>query len=271
MTEVVIKEKFDLKSFTSLMLQLHHTHTDRIGSDINFSPCLSAFHSPSRATPFLSVDFRKVKHLLEWLDVHDSRDHLSIGYRFTRLKLSGALRLLGSSFEIEQCHGGNLNSSTIVDCVLPFCSATTSSYHAVAKALSNADINISESADKNKSPTVIPEKENEGDCTLVLYRSRENYSDAQGKYLSPWKKTIIESPPLTEAKNSTTAISTFKESLYSVQWTPLPQVHSTLWTSDATYFGDDVMGEVTIFFPAVTFFGSSTIEEIRILSDDLVP
>ena len=262
--DMVVNTKCDMISFVYLVKPLHNSNLTVMGTDFYYSPSVSAFINPSRATSTLSVDFRDLHHLLQWLHIRDSQDLFMMGCRQSGTIPSGTLRLLGSTFVVKDCRLKSSESVVDIDCVVPFGSATISTYYSVLYHLQN-------SIPDTSSPK-FTENGSDNQCrkTTVYYRSRENYNEVQGRYLSQWNKMIIKSSFLSPSDTSTNStISTFTESMFSIQWSPLPPLPPKIWTSDATFVGPDVMGEVSIFFPSVTFFGSSISNEIRSLTNFL--
>ena len=106
---------------------------------------------------------------------------------------------------------------------------------------------------------------------VVFYRCRLNYDESQGKYLSPWKALNLDiSSVMPMNQDEHRGHETDTESFFSVQWSQCRPISSTLWTTDATFLGVQVLGDITSFFPSVTFFGASTIREVeRLISDYL--
>lgn len=273
-SDILVNVKCDLSTFVEAVTSLQNNEKAVIDLDFSFSPGLSSFENPSRATKSLSVEFRNLQQLLLWLDIKDPRDNLVIGHRLSNTQSSGTLRLLGSSFVLKACQFGPSQKSVDVDIVLPFTSSTMSTYQAIVKALKDTELQTSCSY----APALQSDFNNQHviDCndgcreTVVYYRKRENYDETQGRYLSPWRTSIIRSPFFSEF-NECIDDTRFTDSTFTVQWTSAPPLSNKLWTSDATFFGTSVMGEVTIFFPSVTFFGSSTVIELIALTDALLP
>ncbi len=111
---------------------------------------------------------------------------------------------------------------------------------------------------------------------VVFYRYRENYDPAQGRYISPWRSRSViweyfkTSDNSTQPRTSTSlsgpgSANADSESTFSVEWSRCSSLPNSVWTEDATFMGVEVLGEITAFFPSVTFFGPSTLTEIDAL------
>ena len=58
-------------------------------------------------------------------------------------------------------------------------------------------------------------------------------------------------------------VSSDSDTSFTVQWSRSVPLPSSTWTEDATFMGNYVMGNISVFFPAVIFFGPSTVSEIQ--------
>ena len=162
---------------------------------------------------------------------------------------------------VTDCRNEASDNTVDIDCILPLTSSTSNSLYAVRQALTMTE---------GYSATFNGSVSNDASATTIVYcRVRENYDEAQGRYLSPWRKHVIPLPCFSAPTKHINTVSSFSDSTFSVQWNPCKQLSAKQWTSDATFFGLDVMGEVTLFFPSVTFFGACTVREIGNLLDNM--
>lgn len=272
-SEVVISAPCDMDSFvaitrtagsvsTSDSSRIHSPSPSTVNNSLSvrFNPSKHAFLQPSRATSSLSVDFTRLSELLRFTQIRDNQDHSTIGVKECKGKTGHLLRLLGSSCRVT-IEGSSSNESEgkgllEVDCVLPFQSCTSNFKNHIKSFLQSIYI-----AQKGN----VYQREVPSGSDTLFYRFRENYDHAQGRFLSPWKAVMMDNTCYNSSSTVGTERSTTDDSTFSIEWyqNPLPR-HCT-WTSDASYFGQQVLGQVTSFFPCITFFGDATISEIRTL------
>ncbi|MEM8863859.1 MAG: hypothetical protein AAGD96_36585, partial [Chloroflexota bacterium] len=69
--------------------------------------------------------------------------------------------------------------------------------------------------------------------------------------------------PSSQKYSSTSTSPPDTESTFSIEWSPCKAIPSTLWTEDASFTGVHVLGQITAFFPSITFFGPSTLSELE--------
>ena len=105
----------------------------------------------------------------------------------------------------------------------------------------------------------------------ILCRNRKDFDDDQGRFLSPWRinqsssDTFCADEGRTNASTSASNSSESFDCCFTLQWTTSKPFSNGVWTSDATFTGMHVPGEVTLFFPCTTFIGNSTVAEIETL------
>lgn len=266
--ELLVTVRCDLDSFIQMTQSLQEDVNLR--AHTTFKPDLPSFHSPSRATSTLSVDFDSAFTLLNWMGVKDYNDHHTFALKETKGNINSnvprILRIVGTScvLTLTKRHGSELPVD--VDCVLPFASCTRSQVDQIRHLLSTTPI----------TPTSDPETCNSGlakRCLrfdVVLYRYRENYDGSQGRYISPWRARRVTwssfhsgselGQSTSSYYNSTSTIDA--DSTFSVEWSRRSSLPSSQWTEDATFFGAHVMGQITTFLPVITFYGPSTLAEI---------
>lgn len=272
-SEILISTQCDMESFVaitrtassvtvsrSLDVQSAPATTFTGSPSTRFNPSKNAFHNPSRATSSLSVDFKCLSELLLFTQIRDTTDHRTIGIKECKGKNTHLLRLLGSSCTVSI--NGGVNKATgnqcflDVDCILPFQSCTPNLKNHIKSYLQS--LYISEKAD-------ALEHEVPSGSDALFYRFRENYDDAQGRFLSPWKAVLFDNTCFRSSSAISTEGSTTDDSTFSIEWCQNPEVRHSTWTSDASYFGQQVLGQLTSFFPSITFFGDVTISEIHSL------
>lgn len=272
-SEVIISTQCDMDSFiviaqsTSLVssgasssIQSPSASTLSGLSSVRFNPSIGAFLQPSRATASISVDFTRLSEILRFTQIRDIQDHCTIGVKECKGKTSHLLRLLGSSCTVTIKAGSNTetkNTDSIeVDCVLPFQSCTTNFRHYIKRFLQSV---------YNKQRGDVCEHDVRSGTDTLFYRFRENYDDAQGRFLSHWKAALIDNTCFQSSSTIGTEGITSDDSTFSVEWCQNPLARHSTWTSDASYFGHQVLGQLTSFFPSITFFGDATISEIQTL------
>lgn len=225
---------------------------------VRFNPSRRAFLQPSRATSSISVDLTRLSEILWLTQIRDTQDHSTIGVKECNGKTSHLLRLLGSSCTVTikaTSTGESNNAESIdVDCVLPLQSCTANFKHRIKVFLQSVYV-------KEKG-NVYGTEDHTGTDPL-FYRFRENYDDAQGRFLSPWKAAIIDNSCFQSSSTIGTEELNSDDSTFSVEWCQNTLTRHNTWTSDASYFGQQVLGHLTAFFPCITFFGDATISEIQ--------
>lgn len=264
-SEVIVNSKSDLTSFLHLMEPLLRSAQQDSGRKLRFNPSLQSFRSQSRATQLLSVDFSTLRDLLQWISIHDPRDIQTISVKCTTRKNDSLLRILGTSALISIPSVGNSSSSRIdVDCLLPFSSCTVKHVQHLESALMK-ELTANEDS-KVTTKVEVSNTDNFAQKQNVLYRCRVNYDESQGRYLSPWKVLQISIPLIfgVDVKpEDSSATTTQQESSFTIQWSQCRTIPTSMWTTDARFTGLHVLGDISTFSPTLTFFGSSTIKEIK--------
>ncbi len=268
-SDVLVVVKSDMHTFIDIA-QRQCLDDSRLSTSVRLKPDLCAFHSPSRATNSLSIDFISLSSMLRFMSIMDIADHRTFASRGSVGKQGGMLRLLGSSCLLTLRKSETRSTPVDVDCFLPFTSCSDSQVRQLQEILeSDSSDNHSNTTQKPTFP-VLPDN-------LVLYRHRKNYDASQGRFISPWlarrvswthfsPESDTEKPASTPSSSTTTSNSTGdSDATFCAEWTRFTQFPKSAWTSDATYTGYYVMGQLTAFFPAVTFFGPSTVAEIETL------
>lgn len=268
-SDICVSTSCDLHTFLELVSTLRFPSLDSTTSHVRLSPSPQAFEVPSRATSSLSIDFGHINQFLGWLLINDNFDRQAIKVKSARRMKNSMLRILGTSCVVNvQKHNGD---HVEVDCILPFMSCTASQIAQLSHVLNDENKGTSTASILPNSTEIAAHR-----VDTVLFRYRENYDDAQGRFLSPWRsKTIIwnvfpHSTSTVSSKKSDPALQyvkqgSFKEegdSCFSIEWRIIKSLPSSMWTSDAKFSGLYVLGEIYSFFPTVTFFGSSTSTEI---------
>lgn len=264
--EIIVTTKCDLNSFHSLVQSLVHESRENSNHTFRFSPSLNSFSSQSRATRLLSVDFATLLELLRWISIHDESDVRRISLKSTSRKNDSLLRIVGSTAFLSLPNRGSQSSSLGIDCVFLFSSCTLRLVNHLESVLAEHLANPDNKSDlQTHSTTQYDYSRSSSGTQLVFYRCRENYDDSQGKYLSPWKSIeILGSNNLFGVKAEQSAVvASHDDSSISVQWSQSRQISRAMWTDDARFTGMQVLGEINTFFPTVTFFGTSTIKEIK--------
>lgn len=169
------------------------------------------------------------------------------------------LRLLGSACVVSLPLRGGHEPVLDIDCILPGISYTS----IVSDQLKSALRSVIEGT----STSMFSDGTDAQACD-IFYRIRRNYDQSQGRYLSPWRRKTVRLRPFRPSSTSGStdsdcSIGVDGDNTFSVQWTQLTPLSAAAWTSDARYFGEHVLGELSIFFPSITFFGHSTILEIE--------
>lgn len=257
-SELVVKTKCDLHTFISIATSMNIPGISSSSQCTRLNPSSNAFQAPSRATKSLSVDFQGMSHLLNVLHIMDSSDHQNAGLKTTNKTGQGMLRLLGSKCVLTFNRILGSESPVEVDCIIPFHSCTfiqlSQLQSAVRKHLEN------EQKTTNQHDCM---EETDYSTNVIFYRTRVNYDESQGRYLSPWKATYL-SLPFFKLSSTTEYEGYHKEdSTFSFVWTRSIPISPFQWSVDATFMGLQVVGELSIFLPSLTFFGSSTISEIK--------
>ena len=165
------------------------------------------------------------------------------------------LRLLGSSC-IVTLNQGSQPESIVVDCIFPFYSFTYAQVEILQSVLRSQ-------LDSSSTHSHAVFHGSDSETRPILYRVRQNYDEAQGRYLSPWKLLHLHLPVFSTS--STVGKDKYREEdcTFSLQWTAAAPLSSSMWTTDATFMGLQVLGDVTSFLPCITFFGPSTIDEVQ--------
>lgn len=270
--EVVINVRSDMFSYLQLVRPLRNATTNQVAatSSTRFNPDYHAFQNPTRAMNDLSVDFGDLPGLLKWMEVKDIQDLRSFATKRSTPRSGGLLRVLGTRCTITVSKSDNGNDQVDVDCILPFVSCTETRIAQLKQLLSE---------DYNESDTAPPPSINHDLRTsVVFFRHRENYDPCQGRFLSPWRArritwsgfgtpSAVQSPPAVSSSNNSASSLTSAESdtSFTVQWSRCAVLPSATWTEDATFMGSLLMGNISVFFPSVVFFGHSTTAEIRAL------
>lgn len=265
-SEIVIRSKCDLHTFVSIASELDHRHSETSPTYMRLNPAPKSFINPSRATSSLSIDFSNCYQLLLAMSIRDFGDQRNASVKTSTRKGSGMLRLLGSKCVIKLQLNVSNQLSTEVDCIFPFYSHTILDYMQLNTLLHDG-------SSYEKKPTQPPTESSGHKRTVVFYRVREHYDPAQGRYLSPWKS--ISLPYDVADGDRTTAKPEIKpsnatESTFSMVWGRCTPPSTSFWTSDAIFSGFQVVGNVSTFFPCITFFGASTIREIETLLQPLL-
>lgn len=274
-TSVVVK--CDLNTFLQLTRPLNSSSYN--GSS-RFAPNFALFESPSRATNNLSVHFSTLSDLLYWMQVHDIADHMAFCYKSSYRKSAGMLRVIGTACLVTRVRIPGVLDPVDVDCVLPFTSRTKPRLDQLREHLETRPTDVVPAASNSHATKGL--KNN-----VVLYRFRQNFNEAQGRYISPWRSRQIpwnslletisnsadaqSSSNLTSSTEPTTHTSTSTsgcDSTFSVEWSKCAPLPGSIWTEDACFMGLKVMGQITVFFPVVTFYGASTVAEIRNLLEN---
>lgn len=264
-SELLVKTKCDLSSFISIVHFFRKHPTSRLPNAFRLNPNSNSFQHPSRATQLLSIDFENLRQLLLALDIRDTSDHSRARLKTTSKKGCAMLRLLGSACVLSVPSQNAHDSALDIDCILPGLSHTPF----VSDQLVSALRTIISEGDNMTGFTDANDSQN---C-YIFYRIRRNYDQSQGRYLSPWRistvnfRTFVSSSTSGSSENNNSNSGPDSDTTFSVQWTQSAPLSATAWTSDARYFGEHVLGELSIFFPSVTFFGDSTIREIDGLLD----
>ena len=269
-SEIIVTTKCDLQTFVSMFEPLMNTPESADQSLYHFNPSKSAFSNQSRATQLLSVDFMSVGDLLKWMSIRDAADLHTMSVKSTVRKNDALLRLLGTSTVIQVVTDEKVNCTVDVDCILPLSSCT--SHHRTVLRSRLCDL-FRVRGEHTPSTEKLPQVNQAKGDNLVFFRRRQNFDDAQGRYLSPWKSLYfnLDDPVTNPTKSTATeskSLNTSLDSLFSIQWSQCKPLPSTMWTSDATFLGLNILGDLTVFFPAITFFGSSTIKEVQQLTSD---
>lgn len=263
-TETIVSAQCDMTSFLAMTNNLTSSQCPTSASPVRFNPSKLAFQSPSRATSTLSVDFTHLETLLGHVHIRDTVDHRTIGLRRSNSKASRLLRLLASSCIINIRCGSvpNVQRTVDVDCVFPF-QSITANYKQQIQSVLQSLYNTRESGTcHNGKP---------GGSDTVFYRFRENFDEAQGRYLSSWKAVSMVNNCFHSASTMVIEETASDDYAFSLEWSQIPPPASSTWTSDARYFGQFIMGQVECFFPTVTFFGDYTITEIEKLIESTLP
>lgn len=274
-TSVVVK--CDLNSFLQITRPLHSSSNN--GSS-RFAPNFSLFESPSRATNNLSVHFSTLSDFLYWMQVHDIADHRAFCYKSSYRKSAGMLRVIGTACLLTSVRIPGGLDPVDVDCVLPFTSRTKPRLDQLREHLEKRSTDVAPAASNSHSTKGLKN-------SVVLYRFRQNFNAAQGRYISPWRSRQIpwnslldtnsksadaqSSSNLTSSTEPTTHNSTSTsacDSTFSVEWSKCAPLPGSIWTEDACFMGLKVMGQITVFFPVVTFYGASTMAEIQNLLEN---
>lgn len=266
----MVNVKSDMYSFLQLVRPLHDVMVDPLASttSMRFNPNLHLFQYPTRAMTNLSVDFGELPAMLQWMEIKDLQDHRSFGIKSSAQSSGSVLRILGTTCIISIETTASSKGRVDVDCVLPFVSCTES-------MISELKILLSEESNEPDT-TPPPSIPHELQTKVVFYRHRENYDACQGRYLSPWRArhvtwSFYESNPdrATASQNKITSSTTTNEfdASFTIQWSRSTSLPCSTWTEDATFMGSFVMGQITVFFPSVVFFGPSTVSEIQALID----
>lgn len=276
--EITVAVKSDLETFKNLTRSLHQTsNSETSSSSVRFLPNFAVFENPSRASNNLSVDFEYLSDLLYWMGVMEITDHRTFGWKSTSQKHGAMLRVVGTSCVLYRVKRPNSMCTVDVDCFMPFTSKLSFRLEQIRQLLETTNTEGTEKA----SATPIQRGLN---SNVVLFRYRENYDEAQGRFVSPWRAQTItwssftNTSPSTSSYNTVPSVSTTTssssitsttdcDSTFSVEWSRSAALSSKNWTDDATFFGRKVMGSITVFFPIVTFFGASTLAEIDNLLD----
>lgn len=282
--EVLVRVKCDLTTFLNLTRQFHSRSASQASStsspSVVLKPNLSSFLHPSRATNSLSIDFSALSDLLRWLRLQDKTDHRQIALKGTSRKSGDMLRILGTTCLIRLDKTGS-EPALEFDCFLPFISCTSRHSSILKKVLASpSEAHLPGSV----SDGALPED-------VVMYRLRDHYDASQGRFLSPWKMQRVAwnadvdinsdtgldkgDGVLASKTSSTTQTSTpnlssklgeetnsDQDTTFSIEWTPCIPLPPSMWTSDATHMDVPVMGNISLFFPTVTFYGSSTLSEL---------
>lgn len=258
-SELVVRGRCDLHTFLSIVNYFKHCPTSTIPNSFRLNPTCSAFINPSRATNLLSIDFESLIQLLVSLDVRDSTDHHRASMKSTSKKNGSMLRLLGSTCTMTVNSSSPSTPPVVLDCVLPSFSFTST----IHQHLHNAFRTFLDCNDVHQQGF----DDNE-DVHPVLFRERRNYDPVQGRYLSAWKMLHLRLRCFHTSSTVGTEQYRSNDSTFSVQWTQLPVLSPSSWTSDGRFFGQHVLGELNVFFPCVTFVGETTIAEIQTLLHD---
>lgn len=178
---------------------------------IRLNPTESSFQHPSRATPTLSLEFEGVNQLLSTLSVCDPADQRAAALKISSRKSCGLSRVLGSSCIIS-IRSESGTDATVVDCVFPFSSFT---YTQVEYLHSVLRTHLHGSSSQSVSSV------QENSKHAILYRVRENYDDAQGRYLSPWKVLHTTLPFFTSASTVGSEKYRDEDATFSIHWSAL--------------------------------------------------
>ena len=175
-SELTVRQKCDMSTFLDLVttfkseLQLPGSSVERT-QRYRLNPSSRSFMNPSRATQSLSIDFQSLQQLLYCLEIKDSRDHFSAGFRSSRRKGNGMVRVLGSACVITLHSLGGSNSSLDIDCVLPFVSHTAIQVDQIQSCLRQA-LTGSDSTGACEHTSSNP-------TCCILYRVRKDYDEVK--------------------------------------------------------------------------------------------
>ena len=282
--EILVRTKCDLATFTRLVQPLISIATNDSSAHMRFNPSLSAFREPSRATDILAVDFSDLQPLLKWLRVHDNSDSMKMKTKRTVRSQVAMLRVLGTSCLLTDLSKSQ-STQPQVDCFLPFTSCTsfrvqqlqelfrTDQKGSASEVGSGAGVHETVQHDGATDAHDHRQMQNieQRQQPAFLYRKRQDFDDDQGRFLSPWRINQSNSTAFcktageTKAGNSTIHISESFDCCFTLQWSSSKPLSNALWTTDATFTGSHVLGDVTLFFPCTTFIGNSTVAEIETL------
>lgn len=282
--EILVSTKCDLTTFIGIVQPLLSAASNDSSENMRFNPSISAFREPSRATGTLSVDFTDLVPMLKWLRVHDNADSMNMKTKRTVRSQVAMLRVLGTSCLLTD-PSESQPTQPQVDCFLPFQSCTsfqvqhlhqifTNKREGTASEVGNG-VHVHETV-QDKGATDAQQQQNVQHDDLkqqpkFLYRRRQDFDDDQGRFLSPWRMKYSQSNPFCKETSGETAdtskIDTSEsfDCCFTLQWTSSKPLSKTVWTTDATFTGSHVLGDVTLFFPCTTFIGNSTVTEIETL------
>ena len=259
-SEMIVNTACDMLSFLTISNSINKAGSTNCSHHVRYNPSTSSFINPSRATTNLSVDFRILTDLLEHIQLRDMADWSTISVKRANKKTGRLLRILASSCVLSFAPKRGNGTTVNVDCVLPSQSMTATCINEmklILKHIYDGELPPGERDTSHSNKRMGSD--------VLFFRFRENYDEAQGRFLSPWKATTLQNSCFSADSTIGAEQSCPDDSTFSLEWSSVAPVPKSVWTSDAVYFGEQVLGTVTAFFPSVTFFGEATTREIETL------